>query len=236
MLRPEIKERMEALNKQMFEQAKKDSKAKQSGGEAQEPAPQEPTDILQRNRNTAYEESKKVRPRGTSRIAMVALNSVLDGDGGEGLVRAYKRAKNDSDALSAQGDRQRADIRRQQYMNEYFLPAVELVVNSTSPDEVLNSKQVLTTLDKYVLLLGSGRGYTASYIRQAYGDQLGQREGHSDAYVASEMRRLNRMLDNGEIRTAVGIASKLKRQIDNGEKMASDNDYNLIGRVVAYYA
>ena len=120
-------------------------------------------------------------------------------------------------------------------MQEFFLPAVEIVVNSTSPDEVLNSKRALDTLDKYALLDGAGKGYTATYIRQAYGNQLGQQEGRSDASVRSDVMRINAMLDNGQIRTAVGIANSIKDKIDSGQAMADDIDYKFIGRVVSFY-
>ena len=119
-------------------------------------------------------------------------------------------------------------------MQEYFLPAVEIVVNSTSPDEVLNSKRALDMLDKYALLEGSGKGYTATYIRQAYGNQLGQQEGRSDP-VRSDVMRINAMLDSGQIRTAVGVANRIKDKIDRGDAMADDIDYELISRVVSFY-
>ena len=121
-------------------------------------------------------------------------------------------------------------------MNENFLPAVEIVVNSTSPDEVLNSKRALDELDKYALLEGSGKGYTATYIRQAYGNQLGQQEGRSDASVRSDVMRLNSLLDEGQIRAALGLANNLKNKIDRGDAMADDIDMELIGRVIAYYS
>ena len=141
-----------------------------------------------------------------------------------------------NDYINERGERGRAQIRRQQYMQEYFLPAVEIVVNSTSPDEVLNSKRALEELDKYALLEGAGKGYTATYIRQAYGNQLGQKEGRSDASVRSDVMRLNALLDQGEIRSAVGLANKMKEKIDRGEAMADDLDMELIGRVVSYYS
>ena len=199
-----------------------------------EPIP-EPVDIYQRNQDRIYDVSKKTYPKGSSAIVNMAIYSVVDGQGAEGLAKAYKRAQDDVDALKDQGERGRADLRRQQYMQEYFLPAVEIVVNATSPDEVLNSKKALDELDKYVLLEGSGKGYTASYIRQAYGNQLGQKEGRSDASVRSEVMRLNALLDDGQIRTAFGLASKLKDKIDRGEAQADDIDYEMIGRIVAYF-
>lgn len=190
-----------------------------------------PVDLYQQNYNKRFEQGKKSYPHGSSVIVGTAVANVVD----EQLARAHKRAKDDSDLLKNKGEGSRAEMVRQQYMEEYFLPAVEIVVNSTSPDEVLNSKKALDELDRYVLLEGSGRGYTASYIRQAYGNQLGQLEGHSDAYIASQVRKLNALLDEGQIRSAVGLARNLKNQIDNGEHVAGEEDFELLGRIVAYY-
>lgn len=197
--------------------------------------PPEPVDIYQQTQDRIYDVKQKAYPKGSSRAVDMSVYAVVDGVGAEGLAKAYKRAQDDVDALKSQGERGRANLRRQQYMQEYFLPAVEIVVNSTSPDEVLNSKKALDMLDKYVLLEGSGKGYTASYIRQAYGNQLGQQEGRSDPSVRSDVMRINALLDEGEIRSAVGVANKLKERIDKGEAMADDIDYELIGRVVSFY-
>lgn len=196
----------------------------------------EPVDIYQRNQDRIREASQKSYPRGSSAIVNTAVYSVIDGAGGEGLAHAYKEAKEEVDTLKDMDERGRADLRRQQYMQEYFLPAVELVVNSASPDEVLNSKQALADLDKYALLEGSGKGYTASYIRQAYGNQLGQISGKDDQNVRSAIRRLNMLLDNGEIRSAVGLANRLKKKIDNGEALSSDESYELLGRITSFYS
>ena len=200
-----------------------------------EPIP-EPVDIYQRDQDRIREVSQKSYPRGSSAIVNTAVYSVIDGAGGEGLAHAYKKAKEEVDTLKDMDERGRADLRRQQYMQEYFLPAVELVVNSASPDEVLNSKQALADLDKYALLEGSGKGYTASYIRQAYGNQLGQISGKDDQNVRSAIRRLNMLLDNGEIRSAVGLANRLKKKIDNGEALSSDESYELLGRITSFYS
>lgn len=194
----------------------------------------EAVDIYQVLQDRMRENNKKRYPNGSSAIVKMATYAVLDGMGGEGLAKAYKRAKEDADALKEKGERGRAELRRKQYMQEYFLPAVELVVNSTSPDEVLNSKQVLSELDDYTLLEGAGKGYTATYIRQAYGSQLGQVEGRSDDSVRSGVREMNFLLDDGQIRAAFSIAKKLKDKIEKGDAMADDIDYDLICRVVAY--
>ena len=194
-----------------------------------------PVDLYQRDRKRISDVNAKSYPKGSNAIVNTAVNAVLNGMGSEGLVRAYKRAQDDVDALKDQGERGRAELRRKQYMEENFLPAVEVVVNSTSPDEVLSNAKALQDLDKYVLLEGSGKGYTASYIRQAYGNQLGQVTGRSDDSVRSGVMRLNLLLDDGQVRTAFGLANKLKEQIDKGEAQADDIDYNLIARIVAYY-
>lgn len=215
--------------------ANRQEKQQQKAAKEQPEQPVVPVDIYQRNMDRVREVSQKTYPRGSSRAVNMSVYAVVDGMGGEGLAHAYHEAKEDVDALKARGERGRADIRRQQYMQENFLPAVEIVVNSTSPDEVLNSKKALESLDKYAMLEGTGQGYTATYIRQAYANQLGQQTGRSDPSVRSGVIRINSLLDNGEVRTAVGIANKLKDQIDRGDAMADDVDYELIGRVVAYY-
>lgn len=194
-----------------------------------------PIDVYQQTQDRIYDINQKSFPKGASYAVNMAVNAVIDGHGTEGLSKAYNRAKDDISALKAQGERGRAELRRQQYMQEYFLPALEIVVNSTSPDEVLNSAKALSELDKYALLEGAGKGYTATYIRQAYGNQLGQQKGRSDASVRSGVMRINALLDDGQIRSAVGIANDLKKKIDGGQAIADDVDYDLIGRVVAFY-
>lgn len=221
---------MGKVEKAMARKAKEQQMA-----QPQQAAPIKPVDIYQRNQDRFYDVSQKSYPNGSSRGVNMSVYAVIDGVGAEGLAKSFKRAKADIDSLKERGERGRAELMRQQYMNEFFLPAVEIVVNSTSPDEVLNSEQALRELDKYALLEGSGKGYTATYIRQAYGDQLGQKEGRSDPSVRSDVMRINALLDNGQVRTAVGIANKLKDKIDRGEAMADDIDMDLIGRVVAYF-
>lgn len=196
----------------------------------------EPVDIYQRNQDRLYEYKQKSFPKGASAIVNTAVTSVIEGNGAEGLARAYKRAKDDSESLKSKGERGRAELVRQQYMQEHFLPAVEIVVNSTSPDEVLNSEKALNELDKYALLEGAGKGYTATYIRQAYGNQLGRVQGRSDDSVRSGVRRINMLLDSGNVRTALSIANNLKKRIDEGSAMADDNDAELIGRVTAFFS
>ena len=225
----DIEERIQMVTDQMFNEAKQ-----YRSDEEQQMI--EPVDIYQRSQDRIYDINQKSYPNGSSAAVNMSVYAVIDGVGAEGLAKAYKRAKDDSNSLKDRGERGRAELIRQQYMQENFLPAVEIVVNSTSPDEVLNSAQALKELDKYALLEGSGKGYTATYIRQAYGNQLGQKEGRSDASVRSDVIRINSLLDDGQVRTAFGIANKLKEKIDRGEAQADDIDYELIGRVIAYFS
>lgn len=194
-----------------------------------------PIDIYRNNRRKAIVSNKKEFPRGSRTIVKAVVTTLINGsDGSEGLARAKKRAEDDIDILKAQGNKDRADIRLNQYMEEKFLPVVEAAISYSSPDEVLNCKEALSMLDKMALGVGSMKGYTAAYIRQAYGGVLGQNRGDSDPSVLSEMRRIKALVSNDQMRTAIGLAQKLKKKVDNGEAMASPEDYAVIGRMVAY--
>lgn len=206
---------------------------------ANQPAPYVPVDIYQRNQNARITEFNKKRPRGSSTLVKAVTQSIIDGAvPGDGLAAAHKKAEDDSDSLKRQGEIERADIVRRQYMDEKFLPAVEAVINYTSPDEVLNCKDALSALDKYALGVGSQKGYTAAYIRSAYGDMLGQdlngNLDRSDDAVREAVCRITRLADHDDIRTAIGVAKQIKKAIDNGEHIANDDDYALIGRVAAF--
>lgn len=195
-------------------------------------------DIYQNGANKVREESKKIRPNGSSTLVKAVTRAVVDGDGAEGLAHAHKRAKDDSDIYRRRGERDRAEVAKQQYMEEHFLPAVETVISYTSPDELLNCKEALSALDKYVFGTGDSTGYTASYVRSAYKDLLGQdldgRFDQSDPAVTDAVRRIRFLANRDDIRTAIGLAKRIKKQIDDGEHLASDADYSLIGRLVAY--
>lgn len=204
--------------------------------EPEEQMPPEPVDLYRQNKKAQREEGKKSRPNGACRAIAATARAVVEGVGVEGLAKAYRRAKNDSDSFYARGETERMKLVWNTYKEEYFLPAVELVANAASPDELLNSEQALAMLDEYAPVSGAGKGYTAAYIRKAYANQLGKREGFSDSSIQDGVRRLNAMLDAGELRMALGLAKELKQKIDKGEAMADDVDYDLIGRVVAFYA
>lgn len=191
-----------------------------------------PIDILQHNRNKRIIDAKKQFPKGSRALVSAVAKDVIDGEGH--LACAKKKAEDDIDSLKQNGYKDRAEIMARQYMEEKFLPAIETVIHYTSPDELLNNKEALAALDKMALGVGSMTGYTAAYVRQAYGDQLGQKPGESDPTVVSEMRRIRMLVEGDQMRTAIGMAKKLKEQIDNGEHASSQEDYAVLGRMVAY--
>lgn len=190
----------------------------------EEPKPV-PVDFYKQNASKRREEFEKTFPRGASTLTKKIAEEAL-GD----LVRAKKRAEVDSDYWEKRGDEKRAELAKQQYMEDHFLPAVEMVIIASTPDEVLNAKDILKEFDD--LTFEYGPGYTASYIRTAYGNQLGNASNSSDGYVREAVERIKMLASNDQIRAAYGMAKKLKDEIDNGSHTADDIDYEVITRVV----
>lgn len=186
----------------------------------------EPVDYYQQTRKKIDAEKEKSYPRGTSTLTKQIAEEAIDN-----LNKVYRRAKADADYLNKRKEQDRANIVKQQYIEENFLPTVEMLVISATPDEILNSKEILKALDD--LSMEYGPGYTASYIRTAYGNQLGNASSSSDGYVRSAVERLKFLADSDQIRAAYGVAKKLKEQIDNGEHLCSDEDYEIITRVAS---
>lgn len=207
-----------------------------AGGET----PAAPTDLYKRNVGSARAEQKKRRPNGSASIVKAVTKSVVTGDGqrGAGLAPAYKKARDDSDFFKKRGEEDRAEIVRNQYMEEHFLPAVEAVIAYSSPDELLNCREALAALDQYALGIGKTNGYTAQYVRSAYGNALGEdysaRTGKSDDYVTRIVYRIKMLANGGSNREAISLAVSAKKDIDEGAHIASDGDYALIGRVASF--
>ena len=82
------------------------------------------------------------------------------------------------------------------------------------------------------------KGYSASYIRQAYGDLLGKdiedKFGASDPFVHEAIMRIKSLVFMDNIRSAVGLAKQTKERVDKGEHMASEDDYALLSRVANF--
>lgn len=199
-----------------------------------------PVDIYQQRADSRFEESKRVRPNGSSAVVNAAVKAAISGDGvpGAGLAAAHKKAKDDIDLLKSKGDVTRAEMVRQQYMDEKFIPAIEVVIRYSSPDELLNSREALKALDEMAISAGSAKGYTAAYVKSAYGNLLGQNLNgnydRSDDAVVDAVRRVKMLSEMDNIRAAVGVAKQIKKKIDAGENIASEDDYELIGRVVSF--
>ena len=190
-----------------------------------------PVDMLQVQRDVQRDYAKKQFPRGARAQVMATVQDVLNGAGTDSLARAYKRAKDDSEVLEEMGDHRRAQLVRNQYMQENFLPAVEVVVNFTSPDELLNSREALKALDRYALGTGSMSGYTEAYVREAYKNALGAISGASSPAVTEAVARINGYLDTDQNLSARALANKTKKSIDEGKDIANDEDYELIATV-----
>lgn len=185
-----------------------------------------PVDVYKRGVNARKEEGKKSYPRGASTLIKKIAEEEL-----RKLAKIKKRAEMDSEYWKVRGEKERAQMVKDQYMEEHFLPAVELLVVASTPDEVLNAKDVLREFDK--LTFEYGPGYTASYLRTAYNDQLGNTSSRSDGYVRDMIERIKVLSASDQIRAAYGIARKLKDEIDNGEHTADSQDYEIISRVVS---
>lgn len=191
-----------------------------------EDVPMEPVDYYQQAEKKRSQKINKPTPRGASTLTKEIATEEL-----EKLSKLKKRAEMDVEYWKARGDKERAQMAKDQYIEEHFLPAVEMVIIASTPDEVLNAKDILKEFDN--LSLQYGPGYTASYIRTAYGDQLGNASARSDGYVQSMVERIKFMSANDQIRAAFGTAKKLKEEIDNGEHTADEDDYEIITRVAS---
>ena len=226
----QINQNIDEFAKQELERSKKyydELPEEEEDEEEQELMPSVgPIDMYQNSRVDSAKEFKKTHPRGASTLTKKIAEEEL-----EKLAKIKKRAEMDSKYWETRGDKSRAKMVKDQYIEEHFLPALEVVVISSTPDEVLNSKDILNEFDK--LSMQYGPGYTAAYLRTAYGDQLGNASSRSDGYVRDMVCRIKAMCASDQIRAAYGVAQKLKNQIDNGEHTADEDDYEIITRVAS---
>lgn len=220
----ELDQRIKSANNQMIGDEPGIEVMQQQMEEAT-PLPQ-PVDLYDQNRIRMREESKKVFPHGASTLTKKIADEAL-----AELARSHRDAEGKSDYWESRGDKVRAKMVKDQYMEEKFLPAVEMVIIASTPDEVLNAKDILSAFDEQTFEYGPG--YTASYIRTAYGDQLGNASNGSDGYVKDVVERVKFLAGDGQIRAAYGLAKKAKEEIDNGSHQADDVDYEIITRVAS---
>lgn len=222
----ELEKRINAANNQMIGDEPGIETIQQELGE--DVSLPQPIDFYDQNRIKMREENKKFYPHGTSTLVRKIADEALSD-----LARQKKKAEVDSEYWEERGDKNRAKMVQDQYMEEKFLPAVEMLVISATPDEILNAKDILDGFDKQTFEYGPG--YTASYLRTAYGDQLGNTTNGSDGYVIDAVERIKALADNAQMRSAYGLAKKVKKEIDNGSHIASDADYDIITRMTSIY-
>lgn len=147
------------------------------------------------------------------------------------IKQAFQKAKAEIEVLERSGDKQRADLVRQQYMEDYYMPAVDAAVRLGSKQDVLSSQEILKTLDDLAILQGKirGTGYTASLVGSLY--EEGEAPTVSDVDVEDAVRKITEYCNNGNVGVAIGLAKRIKGQIDNGENVAVPEDYELIEKV-----
>ena len=125
----DLQSRIQAVNDEMFGLAQPEP-TKPSKEEEQKPEfGIEFIDFYQQNYNNRFEASKRKIAKGSRPKIANDANDIL-----ARLRPRYKKAKDDSDILSSQGEKQRASMVKQQYMEEEFLPAVEALVAFNSVD------------------------------------------------------------------------------------------------------
>lgn len=183
----------------------------------------------------------RVYTNGSSPIARHAVISVIETPKADGFTLADEWNKTRL-AIQKALKHSRVDTAeaiRRQYMENHFLPAVVVVVNSSSPDEVVGSEYITKKLDAYAIpniSQSHGPGYTEQWVKTRYAEHLGGgRQAVSDPTVREYMRKINYNFDEGNPRTALSYAVKCKKMVDDGDALAGEADYELLERIVSYY-
>lgn len=204
----------------------KDNHSKEEG--YNQPSPVRlPVDLYDLMRRQRLKESRTPRPIGASPRVKADIEFIA-----KKMGRAYNLANDTAKTLAANGDTARARMAQDQYMNDTFLPMIESLTHIVPAEELLNATSSLDELDKYVLTPGgSGVGYTRAFIQQLYSEGIGRTEPRTDGFVEDAVRRIKNMVASGQIRTAVGLATKTKTSIDKGEHSSSKDDYEILQKV-----
>ena len=188
---------------------------------------QMPVDLADLMRRQRLKESRTPRPIGASPRVKTDIEYMS-----KKIEREYNLAKDTIKTLASNGDTARARMAQDQYMNDTFLPLIESLTHIVPADELMNASSSLDELDKYVLTPGgSGAGYTRALLQQLYANGEGTTNPRTDGMVEDAVRRIKCMVADGQIRTAVGLATKTKSSIDKGEHSASQEDYELLQKV-----
>lgn len=188
----------------------------------------QPTDVYQNRRDAMYETPVRSARGATPRMKL-DLSALQDSN----IKYAHKKALDDSEYYTSIGNKQYANMVKQKYMEDEFLPVVDAMVRMNGLGAVQSNQQILRELDALTLLDGNeGVGYTQAYLANMYA--LEGAVERSDAMVAKALREIRALCANDQIRTAVGKANDIKRRIDAGENQATGQDYALIQKVALY--
>lgn len=184
-----------------------------------------PVDLYQQGASQRREKLTS-KGRGASPRLALSLEQILAGP----LPIGYKQAKHQSEQMEKQGDVRRSQLVKQQYMQEYYMPAVDALVRLSSPEQMLASEQVLKELDKFVLIPGSrGTGYTRAFVLSMY--EEGVQPAQSDHEVELAVNKVKQYCYDGLIRQAVGLADRTLSSIERGENYAIPEDFELLEQV-----
>lgn len=193
-------------------------------------APEEAVPAAPRDLYTEYQDVfRKQRPMPHGARAKVSLDAEVSL---KGMKAQYEAAKHQSEMLEARGEKGLAKMVREQYMQEKFLPAVEALILTNSVDDIMNATNILDLLDSYAMTdAGKAKGFTRSFIRSLYGEEIGLTSPNSDSVVREGVDTIKGLVYSGNIRAAIGKATKMLERIDSGEQIASNEDYELIQKV-----
>lgn len=194
----------------------------------EQPSPvQLPIDMAELMRRQRVAESSMRRPIGASPRVKADVEYMA-----KKIERAYNLAKDNVATLARNGDTARARMAQDQYMSDTFLPLVEALTHIVPAEELMNASSALDELDKYVLTMGGAtKGFTRSFVQNLYANGMGRTNPRSDSFVEDAVRRIRHMVALGQIRTAVGLATKTKSSVDKGDHSSSEEDYEILQKV-----
>ena len=197
---------------------------------APQEAPEQPQmpqahDYYQMQQNAAYEASQHPTVYGSP----AEMGQVIDDMVTNTAEKYYNAYKNQYEHLIDANDYNGAKQMANEYMMYHALPMIASLVEMYGADALMNSKGALDKLDSVMLTgNGEGDGYTRSFLKQMYSQNLGTNSSSSDIEVRRGIQKASGVADQGDIRSAVGLAKSLKERVDNGELSASPEDYSLL--------
>lgn len=187
----------------------------------------QPTDLWEERRR-ARANATPPAVHGANPHMQLDLQQLLAGP----IKDAYKKTREDSERLRAEGEINRAYLLEQQYMEDYYYPVIDALIRLNSQEEVLASQDALEALDQLAIVPAGGdtTGYASVFISQLY--QPIERVYKSDAQVREATRKIRALCNSGQIRQAGTVARRIQEKIDYGSNVATPEDYEMIQRIV----